>query len=1011
MSRGQPLDALESAHVLPPLTFGIAQAQTLDAVVAQALNLLDSACAPFSAQIVCAAGLRVLGMSAADLPTQVPDQHVRLVLERGDLSITSVGDRCSVFVPLTASGGLFGWMYLEVEGCSPDLSAWLLTLASQLGPALGLFEATRQHAEQVRHLQILSEVSQIIGGVLDFERLLDAIYLCVSRVIAISNFYLALYESSTDELDLAYVVRAGERLEQPFRWRANAGLAGVIIRRRVGLRTDDYLTECVRQGVSPRPIGELPPGRAWLGVPLIASDVVIGVLNLSNSHDGYRYTDEQLTLLTAIGAQAAVALANARLYQRSERQARQLTALNKIGRILTSSLDQEQVPSLIMEQVCRLLEVAEGSLLLVDEADGDLVFAYAVGPIGAQLLGQRVPRGRGIAGHVVTTGESLIVNDVQGDTRFYDATDKTTGFMTRTMLAVPLRGVTGIKGLIEVMNRHDGGPFTLEDRRLLESVADQAVIALENARRFTLVDQALAKRAEELVQTNALLQHNLQSLTALNALSMAITTSLRDADSILSMTARGVIEASGALGATVLLADQAELRVVANVGMSHAHLPIDAVCRTVLKTGRPERVEYAYPSRRVLLAVPMRAPSRILGVLCVFYEDAAPGPSEQETIVLFATQAAAAIESLDLLAEILGARDQMSSILTSTREGMLLIAPDQRIVHANTALRLLTQIDATTAHGASVDGFFEDWRVSGSYAAEDLAGLRAGVRNVLAGHDHGAFGQLDAATQAARAIEWAVLAVSGDQAERGGALLVLRDITEARKAEHLRHDLTNMIVHDLRSPLSSVMAAIEILTKGISGTLSEGQRNILNIAFSSSLQMLDMINTLLDISRLEAGRMPINLATSQIAPVLDRAASRLASLAQDRSIVIVSDVPDDLPAALLDQELIVRVLQNLLGNAIKFSSRHSTVLVRVDALRAASRPMLRVSVSDRGIGIALNDQAKVFSKFSQVGAVHSGTGLGLTFCKLVVEAHGGSIWLESEPGNGSTFFFTVPLVA
>jgi signal transduction histidine kinase len=116
-----------------------------------------------------------------------------------------------------------------------------------------------------------------------------------------------------------------------------------------------------------------------------------------------------------------------------------------------------------------------------------------------------------------------------------------------------------------------------------------------------------------------------------------------------------------------------------------------------------------------------------------------------------------------------------------------------------------------------------------------------------------------------------------------------------------------------------------------------------------------------------------------------------------------------LAAVLVDDELLVRVLQNLLGNALNFSGRGSTVLVRAAASGQAG--FITIAVSDRGVGIAPKDQEKIFAKFGQVGERRGGSGLGLTFCKLVVETHGGDIWVESKLGQGSTFFFTLPVAS
>jgi signal transduction histidine kinase len=843
---------------------------------------------------------------------------------------------------------------------------------------------------------------------------------------------LALYDPSADTLELAYLIERGERHMLRERWSARAGLAGVVIRERRPLCTDDYPAECQRRGLVPTPFSNLPLDRAWLGVPLIAHDNTIGVMSISSHREGYSYRDEHIELVTTIAAQAAVAIENARLLQRSERQARQLATLNQIGRTLTSSLDPERVPSLIMEQATDLLGVEEGSLLLSDDTTGELVFAYTTGPFGNSLIGQRLPRGVGLAGYVATHGISLIVNDVRNDTRFYSATDQSTGFTTRAILAAPLRGVGGVQGVIEVMNRRDGGLFTGEDQRLLEAVADQAVIALENAQRFAQVDRALARRAQELARTNDLLQHNLRSLTALNALGMAINTSLRDADEIFTMTARGVVEMTGALGACVLLPERGGFRAAVQIGPEQlfAQRP-DPLLGRVMESVRPEVVRADIPASLAqngagaLLAVPLRATQRTLGALCVYYAGNPPSAPDQETVVLFATQAAVAVESLQLFTAVRDAHDHMASVLASTREGIMLIETEAHVAIANDALYRLCDMPPQATQSLNIEEFLAAWERVASYPAEEWAALRQGLAAVASGRQPFAFGELNQISAHPRSIAWSALQArrsGGAPSGPGGALLVLRDITEAKESERLRQDLTNMIVHDLRSPLSSVMASIEMLIRGISGDVASPQRKVLDIAYSSSLQILEMINTLLDISRLEDGHMPLKLGAHPVHPLTQRAIERLAPLAHERTTVIQTDIPTDLTPVRADDELIVRVLQNLLGNALNFSARGSTVLVRAfqgatrrggatDAPRkdgAAAEKHVTIAVSDRGVGIAQKDQEKIFAKFGQVGERRGGSGLGLTFCKLVVETHGGSIWVESRPGEGSTFFFTLP---
>ncbi|MEN9934777.1 MAG: hypothetical protein RLZZ387_1356 [Chloroflexota bacterium] len=1018
------VDLLQVYH---QLSVRLGDASSVEGGASAGAHALERALLPQFLQIVWDGGQmrRVFGPQAAEAVCQ-PSAGQLALLDRGELVMEPRAEQLSwCYAPLRVRRETQGWVCLGGGEWQPEHVTFLASVAAQLAASLAMLEVSESREDQLVYLRTLNEVGQLLGGVLDLDALLDAIYVVTARLVDAPFFYIALYHRSSDMFELIHLVSEGQVLTTGDYWPASVGLSGVVVRERQPLCTADYQEECRRRGVSPRPFSMMNSSRAWLGVPLIARDQVIGVMSSSSPREGYAYTPEHVELFTTVASQAAAAIENARLYQRSERQARQLAVLNQIGRTITSSLDPVRVPSLIMEQVSELLDVEEGSLLLTDDESGDLVFAYTIGPVGSQLIGQRLARGVGLAGYVAETGLSVFSNDVRQDERFDDSTDRSTGYTTRALLATPLRGVGGVRGVIEVLNRRNGALFTEDDQKLLEAVADYAVIALENARRFGEVDQALARRAEELARTNGQLQHNLRSLTALNALGMAINTALRTAEEIFGMTARGVAEMTGALGAGVFVPEGDIFRAVVQVGAPVAMSPqLSPLLGRVLVTGRPELMLGELPASiasvgaRAVLVVPLRATQHTLGCMCVYYADNVPDGPDRETVVLFATQAAGAVESIELFTAVRAARDQMASILASTREGIVLIGPDARVAIANAALHELCGLAPQATRGVAVESFLSAWDDVALYLPEDWVALRRALDNILAGRESFVSGVLREGAGPVRFVEWTLLTAisSGDVAgQRGGALLVLRDITEARESEQLREDLTHMIVHDLRSPLSSVMASIDLLLRGVSGQLNESQQHVLSIASGSSQQMLEMISTLLDISRLEAGRMPLDLAPCDVAALVAQATSQMASLAQERRITVQLDLERELPLAQADVGLVVRVVQNLLANALKFSGRGSTVLVRTYATDGAgievrgARSGITVSVSDQGVGIATKDRDKIFAKFGQVGERRGGTGLGLTFCKLVVEAHAGHIWVESEPGRGSTFFFMLPL--
>src|SRR3954471_2382690 len=556
------------AQLFSQLSADLAQARNMDEAAICCAQVLQAALAPYFCQVVWGSGdaMRRLG-ARAESPLIQPDAQELALLRAGQPALRVASEQVlACFAPLRARGELLGWLCVDQPVWGAESAALIAMVAAQAGPTLAMLDASNRQADRVAQLHTLNEIGRLLSGVLDLDTLLEAIYSATERLVDVQVFYIAFYDPASDAFELAYVVQDGVRQLIKQSWTSNNGLAGVVARARQPLVTEDYTGECQRRGIPPRPFEGIHAARAWMGVPLLARDHLLGIMAASTYSEGYRYSVEHVDVLTTIAAQAAVAIENARLYQQSARQTRQLATLNQIGRTLTSSLDPDRVPALIIEQVTELLNVEEGSLLLADQATGELVFAYTTGPFGQQLLGQRIPRGAGLAGYVFEHGQSVIVNDTQHDQRFDNSTDKTSGFVTRAILAVPLRGVGGVHGVIEALNRRDGGQFTADDQHLLEALADQAVIALENARRFAQVDQALARRAHELVRTNDRLQHNLRSLTALNALGMAINTTLRGADEIFGMTARGVVEMTGALGAAVLVADTTGFHATVQIG-------------------------------------------------------------------------------------------------------------------------------------------------------------------------------------------------------------------------------------------------------------------------------------------------------------------------------------------------------------------------------------------------------------------------------------------------------------
>jgi PAS domain S-box-containing protein len=236
----------------------------------------------------------------------------------------------------------------------------------------------------------------------------------------------------------------------------------------------------------------------------------------------------------------------------------------------------------------------------------------------------------------------------------------------------------------------------------------------------------------------------------------------------------------------------------------------------------------------------------------------------------------------------------------------------------------------------------------------------------------------------------------------GGRLIVLQDVTERRQLERLREALVNTLVHDLRNPLTVVSASLDLLAVDDPGASST--RELIEPARLATRRLLDLVSRLLEVHTLQGGRFPLERSPLRVEGLIAEAVEMQAPLARSRQQSLVVDVAPELPALSADRELLGRVLQNLIGNAIKFTGPG-----KIRIMARAEGPVLQVSVHDDGPGIPSELQGRLFREFARGNQAERGTGLGLAFCRGAVIAHGGTIAADSEPGRGTTVVFRLPL--
>jgi signal transduction histidine kinase len=568
--------------------------------------------------------------------------------------------------------------------------------------------------------------------------------------------------------------------------------------------------------------------------------------------------------------------------------------------------------------------------------------------------------------------------------------------------------------------------FDHQDGDFVSQLATQAAAALRNAQLF----QERSQRVEEL------------SLLYQASLSLASSLEYRDVLDIISRLARHITKSDTV---TLYLYDKSGDRFILASTQGYDAGDVDpsqirrgGVTRTIVETARSILISdtHTHPDInpvtlqrgiRSIIGVPVMSRGEVLGVLFVNRrEPNVYSGNDVRLVSALANQAGATIANVNLFTLVSEARDRLEAIINSTQDGILVLDNTGRVVIANAHMGFFSELRRDQLVGHTVDGLMQDH----PEALMNLLGLTAdGVGNwasrletnptepyrrafQISAPSTAATQQLGSRSRFTELLGTPVLDAAGRAI---GHLLVFRDITEEKELERMREDLTGMMVHDLRTPLTAVLSGLEMIkdlaTQEDSDSLA---KQSVEVAERSCQNMLTMVNTLLDLSRLESGQMPLERAPAPLAPLIRSAVSRLSPLAAERGVSVQLELAPSLPMVEIDNEMISRVLVNILDNALKFTPKGEKIIVRGTHDSSDLERVVLCSISDAGAGIPAEFHEKIFDRFGQVygQAGHTrprGTGLGLAFCRLAVEAHGGKIWVTSELGKGSTFYFTLPV--
>jgi len=258
-----------------------------------------------------------------------------------------------------------------------------------------------------------------------------------------------------------------------------------------------------------------------------------------------------------------------------------------------------------------------------------------------------------------------------------------------------------------------------------------------------------------------------------------------------------------------------------------------------------------------------------------------------------------------------------------------------------------------------------------------------------------------------RHYQFSITPVRGKKGVLIGVVLLLRDVTRLAELDRLKSEFVMTASHELRTPLTSIGMSIDLLLEGATKKLNEKEQQLLSAAHEEVQRLKAFASNLLDLSKIEAGKMEMELSSISIRVLFEKAASVFNAQKEEKAVDLSFSVPEELPNVRGDDNKITWVLTNLISNALRYTPSGGHINLSAESFG----PSVQISVSDDGPGIPYEYQSKVFDKFVQVKSNKAvgGSGLGLAICKEIVRAHGGTIWVDSVPGSGSTFTFTLPI--
>ncbi|MCC6259715.1 MAG: GAF domain-containing protein [Anaerolineales bacterium] len=675
-----------------------------------------------------------------------------------------------------------------------------------------------------------------------------------------------------------------------------------------------------------------------------------------------------------------------------------LELLIGVSREVASALDLRTVLQRLLFAVLQNVGGERASIMVIDDTgkpvDATIIYGKQFHEHTTQQLKETIERG--LAGWVVKNRKAALIKDTSQDERWLRRADdeiERTG--AKSAICVPLISRKQLVGVLTLVHSTPN-VFDQTHLELMQAIADQASIAVLNARlysesqRTARVMSALAEGAEtmnsslELQEVWRKILHQTMQALQVETVALALIDHL-DADLVFHAAAGG--NSANISGRRIARGQGLAGLVIQNGrGLVVPNVSVD--------TRYGEADQFKGIEMRAIAIVPIQSQGKPIGVLEAI--NPLSGAFDPDALLVMAglgSLAGSAIQNAQFLEQVKNAHSRYRELFEDSVDPILITDWEGKILEANRQAVALSGFTNEQLHALSIDQLHQvNWDKTGAKFST-LKQKNCVYESTLHLQNGGAL----PVEVHARRVEFNEIA---------SAQWILRDISERKELDALRDDMTAMIYHDLRSPLGNIVSSLDMMS-----TLLPNKDNtlhaMLTIAANSTGRIQRLINSLLDISRLEAGHQIVEQQAIDPLVLMNEAVRDVQPNATARTQTLEKKANSVLPLIWVDVDMIHRVLINLLENAIKFTP----VEGRIEIGATTNGQSVKFWIRDNGPGIPEADRERIFEKFTRLrgGSRTTGLGVGLAFCRLAVIGHGGQIWLDSEPNQGTTFWLTLPV--